>query len=115
MENYTSDSSENEDKVIDYAYLLLDLDTVEKKLEEYTVDAKKTFLEIEHIILHHNLLNCVPDNVKKFSNIRVLDVSNNGLEVLPDLFKYCPISTLVAKIIYSTMNHCQKVLQIAHR
>lgn len=97
MENYTSDSSENEDKIIDYAYFLLDIETVDKNLEEFTADPKKSFLEIEHIILHHNILSRVPDNVHKFSNVRTLDISNNGLEVLPDIFKNCPLTTLVAK------------------
>ncbi|XP_023025148.2 leucine-rich repeat-containing protein 58 [Leptinotarsa decemlineata] len=98
MENYTSDSSdsENSNKVVDYAYLLQEPQVVEKKLEEYFGE-KKLFRDIEKLILHHNQLSSLPNNLKRFSNTRVLDISNNGLVELPNLLEYLPLTTLVAK------------------
>lgn len=99
MENYTSDSSDSDsetDKVIDLAYLLLDIGTVKKKCEEY-FDEKHSFLGVEKIILHHNQLSRLPNSLMKFSNTRILDISNNGLTVLPDVFKSLPLSVLIVK------------------
>ncbi|CAG9855780.1 unnamed protein product [Phyllotreta striolata] len=99
MENYTSDSSdsENSTKVIDYAYLLLDPEAISQKLEEY-LDEKKSFLLIEKQILHHNHLPSLPDILFKFSNTRVLDISNTGIEELPDVFQFFPnITSFIAK------------------
>lgn len=98
MENYTSDSSDSDNEgytVIDLAYLLLDINTVRKSFEEYV--EKRSSLNIKKLILHHNNLSKLPENITKFSNTRILDISNNGLTVLPDLFKYLPLSVLVAK------------------
>ncbi|XP_028136975.1 leucine-rich repeat-containing protein 58 [Diabrotica virgifera virgifera] len=98
MENYTSDSSDSENsvKVIDYAYLLLNPDETEDKLEKY-FDEKKSFELVEKLILHHNQLITLPDSVYQFSNTRVLDISNNGITTLPDVFKYLPLTSFTAK------------------
>ncbi|KAG5883133.1 hypothetical protein JTB14_030963 [Gonioctena quinquepunctata] len=98
MENYTSDSSdsENNTKVVDYAYLLLNPNAVEERLDEY-FDEKKSFLNIEKLILHHNQLSSLPNNLVKFSNTRVVDISNNGLTELPNILDYLPLTSLVAK------------------
>lgn len=99
MENYTSDSSDSDsegNKIIDLAYLLLDLNTVRNNLDEY-FDENQTFLAVEKIILHHNQLSRLPENITKFSNTKILDISNNSVTFLPDVFKYLPLSTLVAK------------------
>ncbi|KAJ8922795.1 hypothetical protein NQ315_007830 [Exocentrus adspersus] len=98
MDNYTSDSSDSDgvNKVIDFAYLLLEPEAVEQNLEAY-IDENKRFFEIEKIILHHNQLSAIPENLIKFSNVKVLDISNNGLTTLPDILEYCPLTTLVAK------------------
>ncbi|CAH0560859.1 unnamed protein product [Brassicogethes aeneus] len=99
MENYTSDSSdsENNGKVLDYAYLLMNSETVENRFDTVIKDPKKSHLDVENIILHHNQLNLLPVNLNKFSNMKVLDVSNNGLTILPDVFEYCSLTTLIAK------------------
>lgn len=99
MDSYTSDSSDsdtNSNKVIDFAYFLLEPDTVDHNLEAYFNEGKR-FYEVEKIILHHNQLSTLPTNLIKFSNTRVLDISNNGLTILPNIFEYCPLTTLVAK------------------
>lgn len=99
MANYTSDSSDsdsNSSKIVDLAYLLLDIDAVGNNLEEH-VDGKQSHLQIEKIILHHNQLSVLPENLHKFSNTRVLDISNNGLTVLPNILDHLPLITLVAK------------------
>lgn len=96
--NYTSDSSDsdsNSSRSIDIAYLLLDIETVENNFEEHV--KKCTHLEVEKLILHHNQLSVLPANINKFSNTRILDISNNGLKVLPNVLEYLPLTTLVAK------------------
>lgn len=101
MENYTSDSSDsdvnNGKKVLDFGFMMLETDIVEHNLDVFADDDKKPSLEIESIILHHNRLNTLPENLSKYSNLQVLDVSNNGLKILPDVFEYCPLTTLIAK------------------
>nr|CAI5842114.1 unnamed protein product [Callosobruchus analis] len=87
MDQYTSDSSDSDadsSKVIDLAYLLLDQTSVENKLEEYN-DDKESNLEIERAILHHNRLSQLPENLVLFRNVSTLDISNNGLKVLPNI------------------------------
>ncbi|CAH1159721.1 unnamed protein product [Phaedon cochleariae] len=108
MENYTSSSSDEENsyKVIDYAYLLLDPDSVEKKLQEYLEDTKSA--KIEKLILHHNRLCELPPNLTRFFNTRVLDISNNGLTTLPNLLEYLPLTTLIAKNNLLTCNSLPK-------
>ncbi|XP_044254273.1 leucine-rich repeat-containing protein 58 [Tribolium madens] len=99
MENYTSDSSDcdtNGNKVFDFAYLLLDSKQLEENLDELGKDHNKRE-DIESIILHHNQLTTFPKNLAKFTNVQVLDISNNGLTVLPDFFEYWHLTTLVAK------------------
>lgn len=98
MENYTSDSSDSDsegNRLIDLAYFLLDTEAVTNNLEEYFND-KQTYLAIEKIILHHNHLPTLPENVLKFCNTRILDISNLGLSLLPDVF-CLPLTVLIAK------------------
>lgn len=99
MENYTSDSSDSDSegkRVVDLAYLSLTIDNVESNLEDY-FNEKQSYLGIEKIILHHNQLSRLPENLVKFSNTNILDISNIGLTLLPDVFKYLPLTVLVAK------------------
>lgn len=98
MENYTSDSSDSDtegNRVIDLAYFLLDTEAVENHLKEY-FNEKQAYLAIEKIILHHNQLPKLPENILKFSNTRILDISNLGLSLLPDVF-CLPLTGLIAK------------------
>ncbi|XP_050299755.1 leucine-rich repeat-containing protein 58 [Anthonomus grandis grandis] len=99
MDNYTSDSSDNEssNRIIDLAYLLRNPESVDRSLGEYFEDDSKRYQEVEKIILHHNELNVLPKNLFRFTNIKVLDLSNNGLTELPDLFRYCQLTNLVLK------------------
>ncbi|KAJ3657814.1 hypothetical protein Zmor_009593 [Zophobas morio] len=99
MENYTSDSSDsdgNGNKILDFAYLLLDTAKVEEHLDEASKDIGKVE-DVESIILHHNQLTTLPRNLAKFANVQVLDISNNGLKVLPDVFGNWNLTTLIAK------------------
>lgn len=99
MENYTSDSSDsdNNGKVLDFSFLMLDPETVDHNLEVFTEDDKKPTLEIETIILRNNQLTAFPESIVKFSNLKTLDISSNGLNVLPDVFEHCPLTTIIAK------------------
>ncbi|XP_076273766.1 leucine-rich repeat-containing protein 58 [Rhynchophorus ferrugineus] len=99
MENYTSDSSdgENDTKTIDLAYLLRNPESVENHLNQYLNNDSKKYKDIEKIILHHNELHVVPRNISKFTNVKILDISNNGLTELPDVFRHCQLSNLILK------------------
>lgn len=109
MEYYTSDSSDSENsvKVIDYAYLLLDPEQTEDKLNKY-FDEKKSFALVEKLILHHNNLFTLPNSIFKFSNTKVLDISNTSITILPDVFKYLPLTSLIAKNNLLTNNSLPK-------
>nr|CAH7741256.1 unnamed protein product [Callosobruchus chinensis] len=99
MDHYTSDSSDSDadsSKVIDLAYLLLDQTSVENKLEEYN-DDKESNLDVERVILHHNRLSQLPENLVLFRNISTLDISNNGLKILPNILEHLSLVKLIAK------------------
>lgn len=53
--------------------------------------------EVEKLILHHNTLRCFPENIFRFVGLKVLDVSNNGLKNLPDIFEHCSLTHLIAR------------------
>lgn len=99
MESYTSDSSDNDNpnKVLEFSYLLLDTPTLYHNLEEFVNNDKKPSQEVESLILKHNLLTHVPENIGKFSNLKCLDISSNNLSFLPDVLVYCPLTSLIAK------------------
>jgi len=100
MENYTSDSSDtdsNTNRVLDFAFMMLETETLHHNLEVFVNDDKKTADQIESVMLDHNQLHTLPENLFRFVNIQTLDVSSNGLSFLPDVFQYCPVRTLIAK------------------
>lgn len=102
MENYSSDSSDcdNSNKVLDFAHLLLDTDTLEHNLDVLvnTHAERKPALDVDTLILTHNHLDTVPGSICHFSHLQVLDVSSTGLRTLTDVLMYCPhLTTLLAK------------------
>lgn len=101
MENYTSDSSDsdvnNGKKLLDFGYMNLDIDTIEHNLNVFVDDENKSAFEIESITLINNQISTIPETLYKFSNLQILDVSNNGLKILPDIFEHCPLTTFIAK------------------
>lgn len=111
MENYTSDSSDsdtNNNRVLDFGYQMLDTETMNRHLDAFVNDEKKTAEQIEVVIFNNNRLNKLSENVLKFNNLKTLDLSSNGLSLLPDVFKYCPITTLIAKNNNLTNNSLPK-------
>ncbi|KAL1489573.1 hypothetical protein ABEB36_013525 [Hypothenemus hampei] len=96
---YTSESSDGEpsDRTIDLAYLLHNKEKLEELFEDYIDDEKKKHLDINKVILHHNLLNVIPNNLMKFSNMKFLDLSNTGLTTFPDIFQFCKLTSLSLK------------------
>lgn len=99
MENYTSDSSDgdNANKVLDFTHLMLDTPTLFHNIEELACSDKKPALEVDSLILKHNQLDSIPENIGKFSNLKILDISSNGLTILPDVLMYCPLTSLIAR------------------
>uniref|UniRef100_T1DH18 Putative malignant fibrous histiocytoma amplified sequence 1 n=1 Tax=Anopheles aquasalis TaxID=42839 RepID=T1DH18_ANOAQ len=94
---YTSDSCDSdsrEQKTVDLGHsnkrhLDDDLMRVSK--------SKKLAEDIETVLLNHNKLVRVPSSLADFTNLRVLDLSNNQLEELPDVITQCQLTTLIVK------------------
>lgn len=99
MENYTSDSSDsdNGNKVLDFSRLMLEQDAMNQNLELLAISESKPAADVESIILSYNQLSYMPESLVKFSNLKCLDISSNGLTSLPDIFEFCSLSTLIAK------------------
>lgn len=101
MESYdtssdSSDSDSNSDKVLDFSCMFLEPEVVDHNLDVLLESSKKTE-QIEKLMLHHNLLRSFPENVVKFTGLCVLDVSNNGLKNLPDVFEHLRLTHLIAR------------------
>lgn len=102
MENYdtSSDGSDsdggNSDKVLDFSCMGLDADVVDHNLDVLLESAKKPE-EVEKLLLHHNTLKSFPENIVKFTGLSVLDVSNNGLRNLPDVFEQLRLTHFIAR------------------
>ncbi|KAK9870049.1 hypothetical protein WA026_006144 [Henosepilachna vigintioctopunctata] len=109
MDTYTSDSSDSDHsgRVVDLAYRLLDVTAIDQHLDQY-FDNKKRFIEIESIMLRHNRLSSIPENVSRFSNLKTLDLSNNMLKTLPDILQFCPLVTLIVKHNFLTNDSLPK-------
>lgn len=99
MEDYTSDSSDsdNQHRTVDYSYLMLDTHTLYHNIEHFVNMEKKHAENVDTILLYHNTINILPLNMNKFKNLKVLDVSSNGLTQLPDTLAECPLRSLIAK------------------
>lgn len=99
MENYSSDSSDsdyNSEKVLDFSFMSLEPEEIDHNLDVLLEDSKKPD-DTEVLLLHHNHLRSFPENIIKFLNLRVLDISNNGLTCLPDIFEHCHLTNLIVR------------------
>uniref|UniRef100_A0A6M2DKH5 Putative leucine-rich repeat-containing protein 58 n=1 Tax=Xenopsylla cheopis TaxID=163159 RepID=A0A6M2DKH5_XENCH len=97
MENYTSDSSDSdniEEHTIDLSYFIINNTHVEENLVH---QSEKTLGLIRIIKLNHNNLHITPAAVTRYSNLKVLDLSNNCLTSLPDILQHCPLDKLIVK------------------
>lgn len=99
MEDYTSDSSDSDSlqRILDYSYLMLDTNTLYHNIE-HSVNKDKTHTEnVDTLLLYHNMIKMLPLNLNKFKNLKVLDVSSNGLLRLPEILTECPLTSLIVK------------------
>ncbi|CAG4945563.1 unnamed protein product [Parnassius apollo] len=99
MECYTSDSCDSdsrEQKTLDLSSKLLDSINISTELN-CIIDEKDCAENYEIILLYSNRIKALPESINKFCNLKILDVSNNRLAVLPDLLKNCPLTSLIAK------------------
>lgn len=103
MEAYGSDSSDGSDnevqetKTLDFGRLGLTLDCLEEHLSHLHGISK--LRDIETVLLNQNLIATLPSHtLSRFNNLRVLDLSSNGLTQLPqDLLQVCPLKKLILK------------------
>ena len=94
MESYTSSDSDSDSgcKTVDLSYLMLDTNV----LNEHFICTN--FPEnVETMLLHQNRLDVIPFSIVRFVNLTTLDISNCGLNQLPDFLGNLSISCLVAK------------------
>ncbi|XP_015187742.1 PREDICTED: leucine-rich repeat-containing protein 58 isoform X2 [Polistes dominula] len=94
MENYTSDSSDSDGnaRTLDLSYLMLDSDV----LDEHFVMMKSPE-HVDTILVHQNRINIVPPSIIRFTNLNTLDISNCGLNRIPDFLGDCPLTCLIAR------------------
>lgn len=117
MEVYTSDSSDSdsrEQKTLDYGRLGLTAECLDDNLTH--LHGINKISEIETILLNHNGLTDLPVSpLCKFMNLRVLDLSSNGLRRLPqELLVQCNLSTLIVKNNLLDNESLPKFLQAKH-
>lgn len=99
MECYTSDSSDSdsrEQKTLDLSSRLLGTPAVAEDLDGI-VEEKNCAERYEIMLLYNNRISSLPDSINHFVNLKILDVSNNALTILPDVLQYCPLTSLIAK------------------
>lgn len=99
MEFYSSDSCDSdtqEQKTLDLSSQLLESSNLASELSSI-VDEKDCAQNYEIILLYNNQIRSLPDTLNKFCNLKTLDISNNRLTFLPDVFKTCPLKKLIAK------------------
>lgn len=94
MENYTSSDSDSDSgsKTLDFSYLMLDTEV----LNEHLICTNSPE-NVETMLLHQNRLSIIPFTIVRFVNLTTLDVSNCGLNQLPDFLGDLSITCLVAK------------------
>ncbi|XP_046384143.1 leucine-rich repeat-containing protein 58 [Ischnura elegans] len=104
MEGYSSDNSDSEyhavalpKKVLDWSYLMLDSQTLAHNLEALCSDERRHFENVEAILLASNQLITIPVIISRFSHVKVINVSNNGMVRLPEALCECPLTSLIAK------------------
>nr|CAD7423029.1 unnamed protein product [Timema monikensis] len=101
MGDYTSDSSDSDNqhtnKSLDFSYAYLDSDTLFNNLEVFSETEKSSTNDTEALLLHHNQLSTLPLNINKFQNLKLLDISSNGLKELPEVLISCPLTSLIAR------------------
>lgn len=117
MEVYTSDSSDSdsrEQKTLDYGRLGLTTECLDENLTH--LHGINKISEIETILLNHNGLTDLPVTpLCKFMNLRILDLSSNGLRRLPQqLLVQCNLSTLIVKNNMLDNESLPKFLQAKH-
>lgn len=103
LEEYSSDSTEGSDsesyerKTLDFGRLGLTLDCLEENLSHLHEISKLKGIEI--VLLDHNVITSISTiTLSRFKNLRVLDLSANGLTQLPqDLLQVCPLKKLILK------------------
>ncbi|XP_030022954.2 leucine-rich repeat-containing protein 58 [Manduca sexta] len=99
MECYSSDSCDSdnrEQKTLDFSGQLMETLRLSSELKSI-VDEKDCADNYEIILLYNNRINTLPVTLNRFSNLKILDVSNNRLTALPDVFKNSSITSLIAK------------------
>lgn len=97
---YSSDSSsdgETQTRTLDWSRLTMDHSTLVRKLDEITEKEKKRAKDIEVLQLEHNRLRKLPESFAVFASLKALDISSNTISYIPDIFKYCQLSTFIAK------------------
>ncbi|XP_037935548.1 leucine-rich repeat-containing protein 58 [Teleopsis dalmanni] len=102
MEVYTSDSCESDtrdQKTLDYGHMGLTdnepyLDT---DLHSESKTRLKNHKDIETMLLNHNRLTHIPNTIKQFVNLKIMDLSSNSLTMLPEAICQLPLVTLIAK------------------
>lgn len=100
----SSDSSDSDSyktvsiKTLDFSYSSLDTNTLAHQFELLpSNDFNKKPENIDTLLLYYNNLSSFPPNASKFTNLRLIDLSNNRLTHLPQAITTFPLTTLIAR------------------
>lgn len=96
---YTSDSCDSdsrEQKTLDLSHRLLDCETITSELNSI-INEKNCAANFETILLYNNRIKALPRALNQFSNLKILDISNNRLTIFPDVLQNCALTSLIAK------------------
>uniref|UniRef100_A0A8D9A002 Leucine-rich repeat-containing protein 58 n=2 Tax=Cacopsylla melanoneura TaxID=428564 RepID=A0A8D9A002_9HEMI len=100
----SSDSSDSDSfktvsiKTLDFSYSSLDSKTLAAQFELLpSNDLNKRPENIDTLLLYHNNISSFPLNGSKFTNLRLIDLSNNRLTHLPQEITSFPLTTLIAR------------------
>lgn len=96
-------------KTLDFSYSSLDSKTLTGQFELIpSDDYNKKPENIDTLLLNHNNLSFFPSNVCKFTNLRSIDLSNNQLTYLPEAITTFPLTTLIARNNFLTVESLPK-------
>ncbi|XP_071056727.1 leucine-rich repeat-containing protein 58 [Onthophagus taurus] len=111
--DYSSDNCNSEGdhlpSVLSLNNKQLDTTRLEEYLEEIVVNEPENVRKIEVLKATNNLLRSVPKNINHFTSLRKLDISDNRITYLPDVFKHLPLTSLIARGNLLTNNSLPKV------
>lgn len=100
LENWTHLSDSVDENTLDLSYLSLDSLTLHQNFETSTAenDSSSDKFRARRLYLYYNRLDFIPENIRKFRNLKYLDISsNNFTEISETILQLKHLSVLIAR------------------